>query len=112
MEANPSGISPTEYNVLVKKHEVQKKIGSIVLADDTIDRKQAMATKATIVAVSPLAFTYERWPEGARQPQVGDTVYFTKAAGVDVEGVDGETYRLLKDKDIGAILNVKEAAHV
>lgn len=102
---NTSGISPTEYNVLVKRHEVETTTkGGIVLADSTLDRKNAMATKGTLIAVSPLAFTYERWPEGARIPAAGDTVVITKAAGVDVEGEDGETYRLLKDKDIAAVV--------
>lgn len=102
---NPSGISPTEYNVLVLKHEVETTTkGGIVLADTTLDRKQAMATKGTLVNVSPLAFTYENWPEGTRKPQIGDTVVITKAAGVDVEGEDGKTYRLLKDKDICAVV--------
>ncbi|KCZ47769.1 hypothetical protein [Hyphomonas sp. CY54-11-8] len=102
---NTSGISPTEYNVLVHRHEVETTTkGGIVLADTTLDRKQAMATKGTLIDVSPLAFTYERWPEGTRKPQIGDTVVITKAAGVDVEGEDGKTYRLLKDKDIAAVI--------
>ena len=107
---NLSGIEPTEYNVLVDVHEIEDKVGSILLADDTKTRKQAMATKGTLVAVSPLAFTYETWPEGARVPQVGDTVVMTKAAGVMVEGADGKEYRLLKDKDIAAVMETNSFA--
>lgn len=103
---NPSGINPTEYNVLVKQHDIGEKIGSVYIADTTKDRKQAMATRATLVAVSPLAFSYDRWPEGTRLPEVGDTVIITKAAGVSVEGEDGATYRLIKDKDIAAVVGV------
>lgn len=103
--SNPSGISPTEYNVLVRPQKVEDKSkGGVILADATLDRKQAFATKGVLVAVSPLAFTYERWPEGETPPQVGDTVIYTKAAGVSVEGVDGEEYKLLKDKDVGAVI--------
>lgn len=108
MSENPSGIWPTEYNVLVKPDEIDEKIGNIIMADETRDRKQAMATRGTLVAVSDLAFTYESWPEGARIPQVGDTVIITKAAGVAVDGEDGETYRLLKDKDVAAVVDVNQ----
>lgn len=103
--ANTSGISPTEYNVIVKVMEIEEKSkGGIILADDTKARRQAMATRAELVAVSPLAFTYENWPEGSVPPKVGDTVIITKAAGVEVEGLDGKVYKMLKDKDIGAVL--------
>ena len=105
MTTNPSGISPTEYNVLVKPEKIDDKTkGGVLLADTTLDRKQAFMTKGVLVAVSPLAFTYERFPEGHPPPKVGDTVIFTKAAGVSVEGVDGAEYKLLKDKDIGAVI--------
>lgn len=105
MTQNPSGIHPTEYNVLVKVEAVQEVTsGGVILADETKDRKQAFWTRGHIVAVSPLAFTYERWPEGSRVPQVGDNVLITKAAGNVVEGVDGEEYKLIKDKDINAVI--------
>lgn len=110
MTTNTSGISPTEYNVLVKPAKVEEKTkGGLLLADSTLDRKQAFATKGVIVAVSPLAFTYERFPEDGPPPKVGDMVIFTKAAGVSVEGVDGEEYKLLKDKDIGAVITPLKA---
>jgi co-chaperonin GroES (HSP10) len=102
---NTSGIHPTEYNVLVKPERVeQKTAGGIIKADSIVDRQQAFETRGVLVAVSPLAFTYEQWPEGTRVPRVGDRVITTKAAGVVVKGEDGEDYRLMKDKDIGAII--------
>ena len=111
MTHNPSGISPTEYNVLVKPEKVDEATkGGVILAASTLDRKQAFATKGRIIAVSPLAFTYERWPEGETPPRVGDMVIFTKAAGVSVEGTDGEEYKLLKDKDIGAVIGSADYA--
>lgn len=102
---NQSGISPTEYNVLVKPEKVEEKTaGGVIMVDTTLDRKQAFETRGVLIAVSPLAFTYETWPEGTRIPQVGDRVITTKAAGVVVKGEDGEDYRLLKDKDICAVV--------
>lgn len=105
MTTNTSGISPTEYNVLVKIEEIEETTaGGIILSDETKDRKQAFATTAVILDISPLAFSYERWPEGSRSPQIGDRVVITKAAGVMVEGLDGKDYKLIKDKDVGAVL--------
>lgn len=105
MTTNPSGIHPTEYNVLVKPEKVeQRTAGGIIKADTTLDRQQAFETRGVLVAVSPLAFTYEQWPLGTRLPRVGDRVITTKAAGVVVKGEDGQDYRLLKDKDICAII--------
>lgn len=102
---NTSGISPTEYNVLVKPEKVSDRTqGGIIKADSTLDRQQAFETRGVLVAVSPLAFTYEQWPEGTRLPRVGDRVITTKAAGVVVKGEDGQDYRLMKDKDICAII--------
>ena len=77
---NPSGIHPTEYNVLVKVEEVEQVTsGGIIKADVTLDREQAFYVYAHIVAVSPLAFTYEAWPEGARIPMIGDKVIITES---------------------------------
>lgn len=105
MTSNPSGIHPTEFNVLVKVEEVEDTTaGGIIMSDETVARRQAFATRAVIIETSILAFSYERWPEGARKPREGDKVIITKAAGVAVEGLDGEEYKLVKDKDIGAIL--------
>lgn len=107
---NTSGIEPTEFNCLVQPEEIGDKIGSIMLADETKDRHQAMATKGRLVAASPLAFTYEDWPKEARKPQIGDTVIIAKGAGVLVEGLDGKKYRLVKDKDVCAIIRSKLAS--
>jgi len=108
--ASTSGINPTEYNVLVEPEKVEESSrGGVLLAASTLDRKQAFAIRGKLMAVSPLAFSYEVWPEGTRRPQIGDTVIMTKAAGVIVEGLDGKEYRLLKDKDIAAVLGGFEA---
>lgn len=107
---NTSGIVPTEFNVLVLIEDAPKKIGSIHVPDDVSDRKQAMETRAVLVDVSPLAFTYsDDWPEGAPEPQVGEEVVIAKGAGVLIDGDDGRKYRLLKDKDICGIRRNKLA---
>ena len=108
---NTTGIEPTEYNVLVKLDGVEEKTsGGIIMTTGTVDRDQALQTRRTLVAVSPLAFTYEEWPAGYTPPQVGDRVIISKAAGlyIDDQG-DGEFYRLIKDKDVCAALREKPA---
>lgn len=103
---NDSGISPTEFNVLLKPKMVEEKTkGGIILPDETKDRDQFAQMEAVIVAVSPLAFTYsDDW--GSHQPpKPGDRVLFAKYSGAKVTGKDGQEYRLTKDKDVAAVLS-------
>ncbi len=101
---NESGILPTEYKVLISPVEVdQKTRGGIIIPDETKDRDQFAQMKGTLVAVSPLAFTYDDWKNGS-PPKPGDTVLFAKYAGAVVDGKDGKKYRLTNDKDIAAVL--------
>ena len=105
---NMSGIDPIEYKVLVRPVEVSKEIElkggfKLIRPDELHEREQHAAMEGKILAVSPFAFTYEEWPEGARKPQVGDTAVFARYGGTLVKGADGIDYRLLNDKDIMAL---------
>lgn len=107
MSQNTTGIEPTEYNVLVRLEKAPEKIGSIHLSSETQDRKQGLQTRGRLIAVSPLAFSYDTWEgvEPAQRPKVGDEVIIAKGAGVFIDDMnDGEYYRLLKDKDVCAIV--------
>src|SRR3990167_9491861 len=100
-----SGIIPTEFKVLLLPDTVEERTaGGIIKPAERVERDQYAAMEGVIIPASPLAFTYENWPEGARKPQVGDRVIFAKYAGATVEGRDGVKYRLVADKDIGAVL--------
>jgi chaperonin GroES len=100
-----AGLQPVEFNVLIAPEEVEERTkGGIILPGQTKETDQLAATKGRLVAVSPLAFTYESWPEGSRRPEVGDVVWFAKYGGTLVTGEDGKEYRLLKDKDVAAIV--------
>jgi chaperonin GroES len=100
-----AGLQPVEYNVLIAPEAVQEKTaGGIILAQTTQETNKLAATRGRLVAVSPLAFDYAEWPEGARKPAVGDVVWFGKYAGTLVTGKDGREYRLCKDKDVGALV--------
>lgn len=104
-QSNPSGIIPTEYRVLVRPKEVAEKTkGGIIVPDETKERDQYAQIEATLVAMSPLAFSYsETWPDGSC-PVVGDRVLVAKYAGTKIRGKDGLDYKLCSDRDIGAIL--------
>ena len=104
---NPSGIKPTEYKVLVQPIKVDEKTkGGIILPDETKERDQFAQMQGTLVAVSPLAFTYadaKDWGE-ANKPKPGDKVMFARYAGAAVKGMDGADYRIINDKDVSAVL--------
>ena len=106
--ANPSGIWPTEFNVLVRPDDVEETTTApggthkFILPIDMQAKEKQASQCGTIVAVSPLAFTYERWPEGAHPPRVGQKAIFAKYAGMRRKGRDGVEYILMKDKDLAA----------
>lgn len=102
---NPSGIRPVEFKVLIRPVKVEEKTaGGVIIPEMARDREQAAAVEGEIIAVSPLAFNYERWPDEAMKPKAGDRVYFAKYAGMTAKGRDGIEYRLLNDKDVCAVI--------
>lgn len=105
---NSSGIQPVEYKVLVKPKAVEEKTtGGLYIPDDTKQREQYGQIEGTLVAKSPAAFTfnYEGWPDGAKTPDIGENVVFSRYEGNEIKGADGETYWLMADKAIAAVLS-------
>ena len=101
---NLSGIKPTEYKILVLPDKVEEKtVGGIIRPQTSRDRDQHAATTGTLVAISPLAFSFEDHPSDWK-PKPGDHVIYQKYIGSEIEGKDGETYRLINDRDIYGIL--------
>lgn len=104
MTSNPSGINPTEYKVLISPKVVDEKTkGGIIIPDESKEREQFAQMEGTLVACSPLAFTYDDWKD-ASPPKAGDSVLFAKFSGAEVTGRDGKKYRLTNDKDVTAVL--------
>lgn len=104
---NESKIHPTEFNVLVLPKAVDERTkGGIILPDESKEREQFAQLEGTLVEASPLAFTYH---DGTvpmfNPPKAGDQVLFAKYAGAVVKGKDGRDYRLIKDKDLTAVLS-------
>src|SRR3990167_9770724 len=102
--SNPSGVSPTEFKVLVRPDKIEEKTkGGILLPQDVKERDQAASTAGEIIAISPLAFTYADWPVTSKSPKIGDRVLFGRYSGMTVKGEDGEEYRLINDKDVAGV---------
>jgi co-chaperonin GroES (HSP10) len=99
----PHGLTMYGFNVLVKPKAVEEKIGNIFIPDEHKDKLEYSITEGELVALSAVAFTYERWPDGTRLPQVGDHVTFGKFVGAKVKGNDGVEYRVMEDKEILAV---------
>ena len=103
-DCNP-GLHPTEYNIIIAPAEIDEKVGGIILADETRERMTDAAQVGRLVAVSPVAFNYERWPAGTNPPQIGDIIWFARYAGGTFEGQDGRSYRIVKDKDVAGTIS-------
>lgn len=102
---NESGLRPMEYNVVIRMDPTEEKTaGGIILPSAKKDRDELATDEGTLIALSPLAFTYADWPEGEKQPSTGDRVLFAQYAGRIWER-GGVKYRLIKDKDVVAVID-------
>ena len=109
-DLNPTGIQPTEYNVLVEIRPAAKQRGSILLTDGVQQRDQALEVHGRIVASSPQAFDYAEWTEENPMPQPGDFVIIAKGSGLYLNELHHtRVFRLLKDKDVAAIVDPEKA---
>jgi len=98
-----------EYNVVIEMDAPKDRIGSILLPPTSLETARQQADEGVIAAVSPLAFNFDNWPEGSRRPVVGDRVLVGRYVGVTREK-DGAIWRIVKDKDIIAVIEEAEAA--
>ena len=116
-----SGIYPSGNRVVVKPDDIEKVTdGGIIIPEPEAVKHALSQTTGILVAVGPDAFTHsvriterlidgewkpvERVTTGYSEPfaQVGDRVAFAKFGGLQVEGEDGQKYRILNDEDITA----------
>ncbi len=107
------GVRPTEFNVLVATVPAteDKKIGSIYIPDDSAETLDLAQQIGRIIDQSPHAYSYADWT-GIEdlKPQIGQAVWFARYGGKDFEGRDGRQYRILKDKDVGMVIEEEPAA--
>lgn len=101
---NNSGLKPLEFNVLVKPDTVEERTaGGVFLPDAAKDREKHAATKGTIIALAPLAFE-DIMSDDEAWPKPGDRCLISRHAGVFVKGEDDVEYRIVKDKDVVALI--------
>lgn len=105
---NEAGCIPIGEKVLVLPYmAVTKTEAGIHMPDDFKERMQLSAEMGVIVALGDDAFTWnaDRTRHFAGyKPKVGDHVHMERYAGAVVQGDDGRDYRLIEDKQIGAVL--------
>ena len=92
-------LRPLSDRVIVKQSEAEEKTKSGILLPDTAKEKP---TKGKVVAVGPGKLDDKGKPMelGIR---AGDTVYYGKYSGTDVE-VDGEKFVILRESDVLGVL--------
>lgn len=101
---NESGLSPLEFNVVVRMDPVETKTaGGLYLPETKKDRDEMSADEGTLVAVSPHAFDYADWGSNPK-PKCGDRVLFAQFDGRLWER-GGVKYRLIKDKSLIAVID-------
>lgn len=103
------GLRPVEYNVIIAVAEVAETMGELGLirrTDQDRETEQMALQIGRIIDMSPLAFNYDEWKGNEdKKPKVGDIVWFARYAGGLIDAAfDGKPYRVVKDKDIGAVI--------
>jgi co-chaperonin GroES (HSP10) len=104
---NLSGVMPIGDQVLILPDKAaEKTIGGIYIAQSTKETQDLAAETGVIVAIGDGAWTWNmdrtRKFEGTK-PVIGHRVCFTRYAGMEVIGDDGEMYRIMNDACIGGI---------
>ena len=92
-------LRPLQDRVIVKQSEAEEKTKSGILLPDTAKEKP---TRGKVIAVGPGKLDDKGKPMeiGLR---VGDTVYYGKYSGTDVE-VNNEKFVILREQDILGVL--------
>ncbi len=110
---NRSGRRPIgDLVVVMLDQTVDQTTGGIVIPPEVVERMDLAAETGTIVAVGPGAFKWSadrRRPFEGDPPKPGDRVQIDRYAGSLITGGDGQKYRLLPDRQIGAILDDESA---
>ena len=92
-------LKPLSDRVIVKQSEAEEKTASGILLPDSAKTKP---TQGKVVSVGPgkLDDDGKRHAPGVK---AGDTIYYGKYSGTDVE-VDGEKFVILRESDVLGVL--------
>lgn len=107
---NTSGCLPIGDKILIKPDIfLDTTAGAVALPDEFVERMQLSTQSGVIVAVGDDAFTWSAdrmRPFGGYKPKPGDRVYYERYAGAVVQGDDHTEYRLVEDRQVGAVIEV------
>jgi chaperonin GroES len=92
-------LKPLADRVIVKQSEAEEKTASGIVLPDTAKEKP---TKGKVVAVGPGKLD-DKGTRHAVAVKVGDSVYYGKYAGTDVE-VNQEKFVILRESDLLGVL--------
>ena len=101
------GIRCVEYNLIIAMPDLpDTTTGGIALPQMVLDNHEMAYQVGRIIECSPMAFNYDdfnaSFPE--LKPKVGDLVWIARYAGGEMVGKDGRRYRIIKDKDVGGVI--------
>lgn len=111
MNRNESGVRPLRYGLVVKPKRVEKKVGSIHLPDEQVDKDKWRQSRGEVIAIGDLAFTMGTPGQADHfidrdPPKVGDVVIYREYNGQKVAEVGEDRYLILQDSEIiGVELN-------
>lgn len=102
---NNSGYAPFGDRVLVQVDQASDKAGSLHITDDLKERLSMAAELGLLVAVGEGAFAWnaDGTKMEGRKPIPGERVFIERYAGQLITGKDGNKYRVMDSKCIGAI---------
>lgn len=109
LESIDSAVTPAGYRVLVAdepQEEVTK--GGIVLPNSALDLARGTCVLGTVVSLGDLAYSREDMEEFNDWANPGDTVTFSKYAGIRFR-VHGNPVRILNDDEIQAVIKDRSA---
>jgi chaperonin GroES len=92
-------LRPLQDRVIVKQSEAEEKTKSGIVLPDTAKEKP---TKGKVIAVGP-GKSDEKGRPMELGLRVGDTVYYGKYSGTDVE-IDGQKLVILRENDVLGVL--------
>ena len=93
-------LRPLSDRVIVKQSDAEEKTKSGILLPDTAKEKP---TKGKVIAVGPGKLDEKNGKPMELGVRVGDTVYYGKYSGTDVE-IDGQKLVILRESDLLGIL--------
>lgn len=104
---NKSGYRALGARLIVLTDQcADKTAGGIWIDPVTAERMTMSAETGTVVQLGSKAFA---WAEADEKPKPGDRVYIERYSGQVALGKDGQLYRILDDRCVGALMDAPSA---